>query len=125
MSKMSKKDASDAKPGLVRHHYKYKFEDEFGEPCDEWLDSIEAKCNEMLGNYSKPEAKALHRAFAARKRRRLNHIFGVIVFFYPDYPHADHESRKRKKKVTMIRNKVLKIQHGATPSQASEETLPL
>jgi hypothetical protein len=39
---MTEKDASDAKPGLIRLRYKYKFEDEFGEPCDEWLDSIDA-----------------------------------------------------------------------------------
>ena len=31
MPKMSKKDASDVEPGLVRLHYKYKFEDEFRE----------------------------------------------------------------------------------------------
>ncbi|KAL5670137.1 hypothetical protein ACJX0J_022358, partial [Zea mays] len=43
-------------------HYKYKFEEEFGEPSDMWLDYIEAKCNEILGNYSKPKAKALQQA---------------------------------------------------------------
>ncbi|KAL5654724.1 hypothetical protein ACJX0J_034043 [Zea mays] len=32
-------------------HYKYKFEDEFGEPTDGWLDYIE------------PKAEALQRAF--------------------------------------------------------------
>jgi hypothetical protein len=65
--KMSEKDASNAEPGLVRLHYKYKFEDEFGEPSDGWSDYIEAKCNEILGNYSKPEAEALQRAFTAQK----------------------------------------------------------
>jgi hypothetical protein len=35
---MSEKDASDAEPGLVKLCYKYKFENKFGEPCDEWLD---------------------------------------------------------------------------------------
>jgi hypothetical protein len=65
MSKMSEKDASDVEPGLVRLCYKYKFEDEFREPSDGWLDYIEAKCNEILGNYSKPEVEALQRAFVA------------------------------------------------------------
>jgi hypothetical protein len=59
MPKMSEKDASDMEPGLVRLHYKYNFKDEFGKPCDEWLDSIEAKCNEILWNYSKLEDEAL------------------------------------------------------------------
>jgi hypothetical protein len=35
MSKMSKKDTLDAEPRLVRLHYMYKFEYEFGEPSDE------------------------------------------------------------------------------------------
>jgi hypothetical protein len=53
------------RPGLVRLRYNYKFEDEFREPCDEWLDSIEAKYIKILRNFSKPEAEALHRTFAA------------------------------------------------------------
>jgi hypothetical protein len=65
VSKMSEKDALAAEPGLVRLRYKYKIEDEFEEPCDEWLDSIEAKCIQILRNYNKLEVKALHRAFAA------------------------------------------------------------
>jgi hypothetical protein len=48
----------------IRH-----FEEKFGEHCDKWLDSIEAKSNEILGNFSKPEAEALHGVFAAQKRR--------------------------------------------------------
>jgi hypothetical protein len=59
MPKMSENDASDAEPGLVRLRYKYKFEDEFGEPSGKWLDYVEAKCNEILGNYSKLEVEAL------------------------------------------------------------------
>jgi hypothetical protein len=35
MPKKSEKDVSDVEPGLVRLRYKYKFEDEFGEPCNE------------------------------------------------------------------------------------------
>lgn len=62
---MSEKDTSNTEPGLVRLRYNYKFEEEFGEPCNEWLDSIEERCDEILGNFSKPEAEALHQAFAA------------------------------------------------------------
>jgi hypothetical protein len=101
MSEMSKKDASVAEPGLVRLRYKYNFEDEFGEPCDEWLDFIESKCNEILRNYSKLEAKAPHCAFAARKRCQLNCVFDAIGFFYPDYPNMIQDLKKRnKRKVT-------------------------
>jgi hypothetical protein len=114
MSKMSEKDASDAEPGLVRLRYKYKYEDEFGEPSDGWLDYIEVKCNEILGNYSKPEAEALQRAFAARKRHRLNRVFDAIGFFYPSYPNMVQDSKKRRKKVTTRWSKV-QVQDESTP----------
>jgi hypothetical protein len=65
MPKKFEKDVSGAKPRLVMLRYKYKFEDEFGEPCDEWVDFIEVKYNEILGNFSKPEDEALHQTFAA------------------------------------------------------------
>jgi hypothetical protein len=65
---MFEKDASDAEPRLIRLRYKYKFEDKFGEPSDRWLDYVEAKCNEILGNYSKPEAEALQQAFMTQKK---------------------------------------------------------
>jgi hypothetical protein len=117
---MSEKDTSDTKPGLVRLRYNYKF----GEPCDEWLDSIDEKCDEILGNFSKPEAEALHQAFAARKRRRLNHVFDAIGFFFPDYPNMIMDSKKRKKrKVKTKQSNVPKIRYEATPSQASKETV--
>jgi hypothetical protein len=41
---MSKKDASNVEPRLIRLCYKYKFEAEFGEPSDGWLDYVEKKC---------------------------------------------------------------------------------
>jgi hypothetical protein len=92
MSKMSEGDALDTEPGLVRLRYKYSFEDEFGEPSDGWLDYVEARCNEILANYSMPEAEALQRAFGARKRRQLNHVFDAIEFFHPDYLVMVHDS---------------------------------
>jgi hypothetical protein len=48
MSKVSKGDASDDGLGLIRLRYKCRFEDEFGEPSDGYLDYVEAKCNEIL-----------------------------------------------------------------------------
>jgi hypothetical protein len=71
---------------------------------------VEAKCNEILGNYSKPEAKALHWASAARKKCRLNHVFDAISLFYPG---MIQDSKKRKRKVTTKRSKVSKIKPGS------------
>jgi hypothetical protein len=86
MPKVSQGDVLDVEPGLVRLRYKYRFEDEFGELSDGWLDYVEAKSNEILGNFSKSKAEALQQAFRAQKRRQLNHVFDAIRFFYPDYP---------------------------------------
>jgi hypothetical protein len=38
---------------LVRLPYHFKFKKHFKEPCQEWLDTIEVMCNEILGNYTK------------------------------------------------------------------------
>ena len=83
---MSKGDVLDVELGLVRLRYKYRIEDEFGELSDGWLDYVEAKSNEILGNFSKSKAEALQQAFRAQKRRQLNRVFDAISFFYPDYP---------------------------------------
>jgi hypothetical protein len=34
---------------LVRLPYRFKFEKQFKEPCQEWLEMIETVCNEVLG----------------------------------------------------------------------------
>jgi hypothetical protein len=96
MPMMSEGDASDIEPRLFRLRYKYIFEDEFGEPSDGWLDYVEARCNKILGNYSKSEAEALQQAFGVRKRHRLNRVFDAIGFFYPDYPVMVQVLKKRK-----------------------------
>jgi hypothetical protein len=115
MQKVSEADASDAEPRLIRIRYKYRFEDDFGEPSDGWLDYVEAKCNEILGNFSKSEAKSSQQAFEARKRRSINRVFDAIKFFYPNYPIIAQESKKRKKKVTIRRSKILKVHTRSTP----------
>jgi hypothetical protein len=45
VSKVSEGDVSDIEPALVRLQYKYRFEDEFEEPSDSWLDYVEVRCN--------------------------------------------------------------------------------
>jgi hypothetical protein len=93
----------------------------FEEPNDGWLDYVEAKCNEILGNFSKFEVEALLWAFGAQKRHRPNRVFDATRFFYPDYPVMAQDSKKRKKKVTIRRSKVSKLHDGSNP-QASEES---
>jgi hypothetical protein len=50
--------------------YHYKFKKHFKVPCQEWLDTIEVMCNEILGNYSKKEDQLMTVAFGTRSKRR-------------------------------------------------------
>jgi hypothetical protein len=81
--------------GLVRLKYTFKYGDKFVEPDDDWLKSIEAISDELLGVYSKAEDTALSAAFGGRKRKRLNRVFDAIGFVYPDYRYPAR-GQKRK-----------------------------
>jgi hypothetical protein len=81
--------------GLVRLKYTFKYGDKFVEPDDDWLKSIEAISDELLGPYSKAEDTALSAAFGGRKKKRLNRVFDAIGFVYPDYCYPTR-GQKRK-----------------------------
>jgi hypothetical protein len=50
---MSKLEEEKKEGELVRLPYQFKFKKHFKEPCQEWLDTIEVMCNEILRNYTK------------------------------------------------------------------------
>jgi hypothetical protein len=81
--------------GLVRLKYTFRFRDQFIEPDDDWLKSVEATSDDLLGPYSKAEDNALSTAFGGRKKKRLNRVFDAIRFMYPDYRYP---SRGQKRK---------------------------
>jgi hypothetical protein len=81
--------------GLVRLKYTFKYGDKFVEPDDDWLKSIEAISDELLGSYSKAEDIALSAAFGGQKKKRLNRVFDAIGFVYPDYRYPT-QGQKRK-----------------------------
>jgi hypothetical protein len=81
--------------GLVRLKYTFRFRDQFIEPDDDWLKSVEATSDDLLGPYSKAEDNALSTAFGGRKKKRLNRVFDAIRFMYPDYRYP---SRRQKRK---------------------------
>jgi hypothetical protein len=87
MSKETEDGSSQSagKGGLVYLKYTYQYRDRFGEPDDEWLESIEATCDEILGAYTKAEDEAMNTTFGVRGKRRLNRVFDAIGFIYPDY----------------------------------------
>ena len=55
--------------GLVRLKYTFRFVDQFVEPDDDWLESVEATSDELLGPYSKAEDNALSTSFGAEEKR--------------------------------------------------------
>jgi hypothetical protein len=71
--------------GLVYLKYNYHYKSQFGKPNDEWLEAVDASSDELLGTYTKAEDEAMNTAFGARGKRRLNIVFNVIEFIYPDY----------------------------------------
>jgi hypothetical protein len=88
---------SAGKGDLVYLKYTYRYINQFGEPDDEWLEAIEATCDEMLGAYTKAEDEAMNTTFGVQEKRRLNRVFDVIGFIYPDYCFpARGKDQKRK-----------------------------
>jgi hypothetical protein len=96
---MPKLEGKKKEGELIRLPYHYKFKRHFKVPCQEWLDTIEVMCNEILGNYSKKEDQLMIAAFGTRPKRRLNRVMDAIGFEYPDYERLDKgvEGQKRKR----------------------------
>jgi hypothetical protein len=65
---MSKLKGEKKKNELVQLPYHFKFKKHFKEPCQEWLDTIEVMCNEILGNYTKKEDQLMTAAFGTRPK---------------------------------------------------------
>jgi hypothetical protein len=86
--------------GLVRLKYTFRFVDQFVEPDDDWLESVEATSDELLGAYSKTKDNALSAAFGGWKKKRLNRVFDAIGFVYPDYRYP-LRGQKRKGAVSV------------------------
>jgi hypothetical protein len=89
--------AGFAEGGLVRLKYTFRFTDRFDEPNDDWLKSIEATSDELLGTYTRVEDDALSSAFGGRGKKRLNTVFDGIGFIYPDYWYPLRRQGKKRK----------------------------
>jgi hypothetical protein len=89
---------------LIWLPYHYKFKKHFKVPCQEWLDTVELMCNEILGNYSRKEDQLMTAAFGTRPKRRLNRVMDALGFEYPDYERLDKgvEGQKRKRIASVL-----------------------
>jgi hypothetical protein len=100
---MPKLKGEKKKNELVRLPYHFKFKKHFKEPCQEWLDTIEVMCNEILGNYTKKD-QLMTAALGTRPKRRLNLVMDALNFEYPDYERLNKgaEGQKRKRIVSVV-----------------------
>jgi hypothetical protein len=85
MGMLKEATTSSSQGGLVYLKYTVRYRSQFYEPNDDWLGAIEATSDELLGAYSRTKDEAMIVAFGARGKRRLNRVFDVIGFVYPDY----------------------------------------
>jgi hypothetical protein len=92
--------AGSSQCGLVYLKYTFRYRSQFDEPNDDWLDAIEANSDELLGAYSKVEDDAMTTAFRAWGKKRLNRVFDVIGFVYPDYCYPSRKQGKKRKIAT-------------------------
>jgi hypothetical protein len=108
---MPKLKGTKKKYELVRLPYRFKFEKQFKEPCQEWLEMIETMCNEILGNYTKKEDQLMTVAFGTRPKRRLNRVMDTLKFEYPDYEQLNKgaEGAKRKRIVSVLNRQAARM----------------
>jgi hypothetical protein len=108
----------------VQLPYRFKFEKQFKEPCQEWLEMIEAMCNEVLGNYTKKEDQLMTAAFGTRPKRRLNQVMDALNFDYPDYERLNKgaEGQKRKRVVSVFNRQAVRMVLGCR--RAKEDAQP-
>jgi hypothetical protein len=89
--------AGSSQGGLVYLKYTFRYRDQFDEPNDDWLTCVEATSDELLGAYTRAEDDALTLAFGGRGKKRLNRVFDVIDFMYPDYTYPLRKQGKKRK----------------------------
>jgi len=80
--------------------YTFKYRSQFDEPNDDWLDAIDATSDELLGAYSRAKDDAMTAVFGGREKKRLNRVFEVIGFVYPDYSYPSRKQGKKRKAAT-------------------------
>jgi lysophospholipase L1-like esterase len=95
--------------GLIYLKYIFKYRSQFDEPNDDWLDAIEATSDELIGAYLRDEDDAMTTTFGGRSKKRLNRVFDVIRFVYPDYCYPSRKQGKKRKTVASVISSTSKL----------------
>jgi hypothetical protein len=82
--------------------YTFKYRSQFDEPNDDWLDAIDATSDELLGAYSRAKDDAMTAAFRGLGKKRLNMVFYVIGFVYPDYCYPSRKQGKKRRAAALV-----------------------
>jgi hypothetical protein len=93
----NKAASGSSQHGLVYLKYTFRYKNQFDDPNDDWLDCIEVTSDELLGAYTRAEDDAMTVAFEGRDKKRLNRVFDVIGFVYPDYCYPSRKQGKKRK----------------------------
>jgi hypothetical protein len=123
---MPKMKETKKKHELVQLAYRFKFEKQFKEPCQEWLDMIETMCNDIVGNYTKKEDQLMTAAFGTRPKRRLNRVMDALKFEYPDYERFDKgaEGAKRKRVISILSRQAARMVKEDKKASKKRKTTP-
>jgi hypothetical protein len=122
--------AGSSQSGLIYLKYTIRYRDQFDEPNDDWLDCIEATSDELLGAYKRAKDDAMTLAFGGWGKKRLNRVFHVIGFVYPNYRYPSQKlGRKRKSATSAIastpkQKKVKILTHRPKHAEATEASKP-
>jgi hypothetical protein len=115
---MPKLEGKKKKNELVRLPYHFKFKKHFKEPCQEWLDTIEVMCNEILGNYMRKEDQ-LNKGAEGQKRKRVVSVVGRQA---ARMVKEDEENLKKRKLSPEPKAVALKKRKVAAPKQKATDT---
>jgi hypothetical protein len=122
--------AGSSQSGLIYLKYTFKYRSQFDEPNDDCLDAIDATSDELLGAYSRAKDDAMTAVFGGRRKKRLNRVFDVIGFVYPDYCYPSRkQGKKRRVAASAISNtlkpkKVKVLTHRPKRAEIVEEPRP-
>jgi hypothetical protein len=100
--------ARSSQGGLVYLKYTFRYSDQFDELNDDWMTCVEATSDELLRAYTRVEYDALTSSFRGWGKKRLNIVFDVIDFMYPDYTYPSRKEGKKRKTATSPISVVLK-----------------